>query len=78
MNNHTHTAQRSCWTRLAIAAIIAIVTAAFIYSMLDAQELPDPAGPVIIPTPTMLPSPTPSDGDNWTILWPVYLPLINR
>ncbi len=72
------TNNRSCWTRLAIAAIIAIVTVAFLYSMLDAQELPtDPAGPVIIPTATMMPAPTPSDGDNFLIMTPVqWLPMV--
>lgn len=74
----TPTSNRSCWTRLAIALIIAIVTVAFLYSMLDAQELPtDPAGPVIIPTATMHPAPTPSDGDGFVILWhSVYLPIV--
>ena len=72
----TPTNNRSCWTRLAIAAIIAIVTVAFLYSMLDAQELPDPVGPIIIPTATMMPAPTP-DGDGFVILWhSVYLPIV--
>lgn len=76
MTNHTHAAKRSCWTTLAIALAIAIVTIAFLYSMLDAQDLPNPAGLVIFPTATMLPAPTP-DGDGFLILWHVtYLPIV--
>ena len=75
MNQPTN--NRSCWTRLAIAAIIAIVTIAFLYSMLDAQDLPDPVGPIIIPTPTMHPAPTPQDGDSFVIMTPVqWLPMV--
>lgn len=80
MTNQTHTAQRSCWTTLAIALAIAIVTIAFLYSMLDAQDLPaDPAGPIVIPTPTMLTAPTPDDGDDFVIMWhSVYLPAVTN
>jgi len=81
MTNHTHTAKRSCWTTLAIALAIALVTIAFLYSMLEAQELPDPVGPIVIPTATMLPAPTltPQDGDDFVIMTPVqWLPLLQN
>lgn len=63
--------------RYMLLALILLFASCMVLSYAQAQELPaDPAGPVVIPTPTMLPAPTP---DGFVILWhSVYLPAVTN
>jgi hypothetical protein len=58
---------------IALSVILFIASCALLsYAQAHAQ-----IGPIVIPTPTMLPAPTPSDGDDFVIMWHVvYLPFV--
>jgi len=74
-------AKRRFYRAILISFTLVLVTSCMLYSLLQAQELPEPAGPIVIPTPTMLPAPTltPQDGDDFVIMTPVqYLPLLQN
>ena len=66
--------ERNFWRAVLISFVALWLTACAIYSLLPAHAQ---AGPIIIPTPTMMPAPTPQDGDGFVILWhSVYLPIV--
>lgn len=60
---------------IALSVILLIASCALLsYAQAHAQ-----IGPIVIPTPTMLPAPTPSDGDDFVIMTPVqWLPLLQN
>jgi hypothetical protein len=67
-------AERRFYRAVLISFVAFWLTACLLYSNLYAQ-----IGPIVIPTPTMLPAPTttPSDGDDFVIMWHVvYLPFV--
>ena len=67
-------AERRFYRAMFFTAVAILVTACAIYSMLPAHAQ---AGPIIIPTPTMHPAPTPGDGDDFLIMTPVqWLPIV--